>query len=813
MAGPLKFVLGCDIGTGSCKSVLLDASGRVVARSEKEYASAYPQPGWVEQDPGDWYAAFCVTVQQLLSDSRIGPGQIACLAIAGVTHNPVLLDAAGQLLRPAIHFWDRRSVDQVAQIKARWGEAVRRLALNEVDPLWTWPQLLWLKQHEPALWPRIAALLFPKDYVRGRLTGRLAGPPLSDTIDPTGTLFYNPRTARWIEPFVQDLGLPDGALPTVQPPLALAGSVDQRGAEDTGLLSGTPVITGTSDTAAEVAGAGALYSGQAIVKLASVGRIMLVLDRPLDHPRSLNYPHVIDGLWYPGTVTKHGASAYRWARDTFWRASNSMATFRDMDQAAAGVSPGCQGLLFFPHLSGEYAPQWDPQLRAAFLGLTVQHQRSHLTRAVLEGVAFQIRAALEQIVAAGGYYYEIRLIGGGAASPLWGQIMADVLGCALVVPVERSAAYGAGLLAGQATGLFPQQPQELADLIPVAHRLKPDDEGYATYQKLYNSYREIGRELNRSAHRLEAFSGDYQLPNFSSYSEVWKESSYVGGSMKPLAKPAGPVRVAFIGCGNMARYHLSVILKHFLDTQVPVVCEPDPEQFELTAEEFRIAGRPVPPNEPDLATLLAKYGPELDATFIVTPHALHHDQTVACLEAGLDVLLEKPMVMNVAEAKSLIETRDRSGRLLVVAFNGSLSPEIRTAVAMLRSGELGPIQSISATIWQNWRELTGISWRQVPSESGGGFMFDTGAHMLNTTADLAGEPFVEVAAWLDNRGANVDIMGMVMARLQSGALVTMHGSGETVPSCASDIRVFCPRAILRTGAWGGFLEIQRAGPS
>jgi len=520
MAGPLKFVLGSDIGTGSCKSELINASGRVEARSEEEYASAYPRAGWVEQDPGDWYAAFCATVQQLLFTSGISPGQVACLAIAGVTHNPVLLDAAGHLLRPAIHFWDRRSVDQVAQIKARWGEAVRRLALNEVDPLWTWPQLLWLKQHEPALWPRIAALLFPKDYVRGRLTGRLARPPLSDTIDPAGTLLYNPRTARWIESFVQDLGLPDGALPAVQPPLALAGSVSQKGAEDTGLLSGTPVITGTSDTAAEVLGAGALRSGQAIVKLASVGRIMLVLDRPLDDPRSLNYPHVFDGLWYPGSVTKHGASAYRWARDTFWPGSNSMAPFQDMDQAAAGASPGCQGLFFFPHLSGEYAPQWDPQLRAAFLGLTIQHQRPHLTRAVLEGVAFQIRAALEQIVAAGGYYHEIRLIGGGAASPLWGQIMADVLGCSLVVPTERSAAYGAALLAGMTAGLIPHQPQDLAGLIPVAHRLKPDDEGYTTYQKIYNSYREIGRELTRAAHRLEAFSCETQLPIFSSNAEV-----------------------------------------------------------------------------------------------------------------------------------------------------------------------------------------------------------------------------------------------------------------------------------------------------
>jgi len=520
MAGPLEYVLGSEIGTGSCKTLLLDAAGRVVARSEKEYASDYPQPGWVEQDPQDWYAAFCATVQQLLSTSAVKPGQVACVAIAGVTHNPVLLDVAGHLLRPAIHFWDRRSIDQVAQIKSRWGEEVRRLTCNEVDPLWTWPQLLWLKQHEPALWPRIAALLFPKDYVRGRLTGRLAESPLTDSIDPAGTLLYDPRSTRWIEPFIQDLGLSPSALPAVQSPLALAGSVGQIGAQDTGLLSGTPVITGTSDTAAEVVGAGALRPGQAIVKLASVGRIMLVLEHPLDHLCSLNYPHVFDGLWYPGSVTKHGASAYSWARTTLWSGPDGRATFREMDQAAAGVDAGCQGLLFFPHLSGEYAPQWDPELRATFAGLTIHHQRPHLTRAVLEGVAFQIRAALEQIIAAGGRYDEIRLIGGGAASPLWGQIMCDILGRPLLVPEERSAAYGAGLLAGMSAGLLPQQPQELATIIQVARRLTPKPEVHPTYQKLYNIYNETGRELTQVAHRLEAFSRIAKIPKFKKKSEL-----------------------------------------------------------------------------------------------------------------------------------------------------------------------------------------------------------------------------------------------------------------------------------------------------
>jgi predicted dehydrogenase len=188
--------------------------------------------------------------------------------------------------------------------------------------------------------------------------------------------------------------------------------------------------------------------------------------------------------------------------------------------------------------------------------------------------------------------------------------------------------------------------------------------------------------------------------------------------------------------------------------------------------------------------LLAEYGRQLDAAFIITPHACHHDQTKACLEAGLDVLLEKPMVMNAREATGLIETRNRTGRLLVVAFPGSLSPQIRTAVRLAQSGELGDLLSISATVWQNWGALAAGTWRQVPELAGGGFLFDTGAHMLNTVVDLAGQDFVEVAAWLDNCGRPVETMGVVIGRLASGAMVTLHASGETIPSCASDVHVF-----------------------
>ena len=278
-----------------------------------------------------------------------------------------------------------------------------------------------------------------------------------------------------------------------------------------------------------------------------------------------------------------------------------------------------------------------------------------------------------------------------------------------------------------------------------------------------------------------------------------------------MSNSASPVRLAMIGAGGMARNHIHQLLKQPETAQITAICEPSEAAYEDATQIFREANVPVPPNEPDLSRLLVTHSSSLDAAFIITPHAFHHDQAKACMEAGLDVLLEKPMVMNAAQAESLIAIRDRTKRLLVVAFQSSLSPQIRTAVSMLRSGDLGTILNINAVVWQNWGSGTVNTWRQKPELSGGGFLFDTGAHMLNSVADLAGEDFSEVAAWLDNRGYRVDILAAVIGRLKSGALVTLTGCGDTIPSCASDVRVFCTQAILRTGVWGEHLEIQRAG--
>jgi predicted dehydrogenase len=278
-------------------------------------------------------------------------------------------------------------------------------------------------------------------------------------------------------------------------------------------------------------------------------------------------------------------------------------------------------------------------------------------------------------------------------------------------------------------------------------------------------------------------------------------------------KSKASVRAAIIGCGLKAQDHAREMLKQQSATQIVVVSEPSPSAYDAMASVFAEVDTPVPPNQPQLDQLLTDYGDDLDIALIVTPHAFHFEQAKACLEAGLDVLLEKPMVVTADEARQLIETRDRVGRLLVIAFNGSLSPQIRTAAKYLRSGDFGEILTINATVWEGWSNKYVGHWKQDPDISGGGFMFDTGAHMLNTVSDLVGEDFRQVAAWLDNRSSTVDILGVVMGRLDSGALVTMNACGATMQTIGSEIRIHCTEGIIRTGIWGEFLETQRPNES
>ncbi|HIQ05743.1 MAG TPA: hypothetical protein EYH31_08635, partial [Anaerolineae bacterium] len=482
-----SFVVASDLGSSACKTIILNAQGKVVAAAQQEYPTFYPQPGWVEQNPEDWYTAFCNTVRVVLQQADIAPEQIAGVGIVGVTHNVVLMDEQDRPICRTILIFDNRSLPQAQDILAHWGQTVREKTLNDVTPVWSWPQLLWIRENRPEVWRATRRLLFQKDYVRHRL----APAAVTDVIDAGGTLLFDPIQEEWIAPFCQDLALDPAWLPRVVHPLDLVAEVSPEGAADTGLAVGTPVIAGTTDTVAEVLGSGAIRPGSAVVKLASVGRIAVVTTEPLRRPHIFNYRHVLDGLWYPGTASKYAASAYQWLRNIIWPDVHDEMAYRLMDEAAAQAPPGCDGLLFHPHLMGEWAPHWDEQLRGDFIGLTIRHTRAHLTRAVLEGVAFGLKDALGEMERLGLKAEDIRLIGQGSRSPLWCHIVADVLNRPLRIPEEPDAVYGAALITAMGLNLIGKTHQALEAVISMRRIISPDPRKTALYATLFSVYRDV----------------------------------------------------------------------------------------------------------------------------------------------------------------------------------------------------------------------------------------------------------------------------------------------------------------------------------
>lgn len=490
-------VLAGDLGSGGCKTVILNEAGRVIASASAEYPTHYPHPGWAEQNPDDWWVAFAATTRRVLAASKIPASAIAAVGLVGVTHNTVLLDANDRPLRPSILTFDHRSEAQCREIVARWGQAVQHHTRNGVSPLWSWPQLLWLRQHQPQVWRSTRRILFQKDYVRHRLSPA----HVTDSIDAAGSLLFNPITESWVDDFCAELGLSPEMLPQIAHPLDVVGAVSAAAAAETGLAAGTPVIAGATDTVAEVFGSGLLSPGQGMVKLASVGRLAVVAAGPVDDAHILNYRHVLPGLWYPGSGIKSAATVPRWLRDNLWQ----QPSFGEMDEAAARIPPGSAGLLFLPHLLGEWAPYWDDSRRASFIGATMRHTQAHFTRAALEGVALALRDALAGLATIGLHYQEYRLIGGGAKSPLWSQIVCDVLGKELLVPAEQDAAYGAALLTGVAAGLFELSAAAIQPLIHIERQLRPSAANHARYNELFEIYRRAEESLREISGQLAAF--------------------------------------------------------------------------------------------------------------------------------------------------------------------------------------------------------------------------------------------------------------------------------------------------------------------
>jgi xylulokinase len=494
----MSHVLGIDVSTTATKAVLVDRDGAVAGIGVSEYRYDIPQPGWSEQDPALWWTAAVAAIVSVLASTGVAGDDIEVVGLTGQMHGAVLLDDGGEIVRPAILWNDQRTGAECDLIREAVGFE-RLIAITGNDALtgFTAPKLVWVREHEPAIWARIAHVLLPKDYLRLRLTGEYA----LDKADGTGTLLFDLARRDWSPEVLAALRIDPAWLPPTFEGPEVTGAVTAEAAAATGLRAGTPVVAGGGDQSANAVGVGAVAPGIVALSLGTSGVIFAATEQPLFDPagRVHAFCHAVSGRWHMMSVMLSAGGSLRWFRD----ALAPGAGYPELDSWVAEVPPGSGGLQFLPYLTGERNPHPDPLARGAFVGLTVGHDRRHLARAVLEGVAFGLRDGLDLMVAAGmPAPSQIRASGGGIASALWRQILADVLGADIAtVNTTEGAAYGAGLLAAVGAGWFPTVDAAASELVTARAVASPGPDA-AVYAEAHAIYRSLYPALAPAFHRL-----------------------------------------------------------------------------------------------------------------------------------------------------------------------------------------------------------------------------------------------------------------------------------------------------------------------
>lgn len=505
----MKYFLGLDIGTSGAKALLCDEHGRIVKMAVAEYPLYTPFPLWSEQEPEDWWAGSIQAVQEVVASASISAADIAGIGLTGQMHGAVFLDKQDQVIRRALLWNDQRTAAECAQITDIMSyERLIEIAGNPALTGFQAPKILWLRNHEPENYAKLAKVLLPKDYIRLKLTGEYA----SDCSDAAGTLLLDLRQRDWSAELLQKLEIPREWLPKVYEGSQITGQLRADVAATLGLPAGIPVVAGGGDNAAAAVGTGIVRSGLVSSSIGTSGVVFAHSDEiNLDPAGRLHtFCHAVPGKNHLMAVTLSAGNSFRWLRDVLQDAGRSMAgmpglglDYDAMTAQAAGIPAGAEGLIFLPYLTGERTPHLDPLATGGFIGLTSRHTAAHLVRAVMEGVAFSLRDGLEIMRGLNVPIQQVRAIGGGGKSPLWCQIQADVFGCEVVnLEVEEGPAYGAALLAIAAD-------QDAAGVSAVSEQCvktigsrSPDARSQSSYDQFYTVYRGLYAALKDSMHSL-----------------------------------------------------------------------------------------------------------------------------------------------------------------------------------------------------------------------------------------------------------------------------------------------------------------------
>lgn len=504
---PKRLILAHDLGTTGNKANLFDADGMLLGSAFAGYETAYPQPNWAEQDPNAWWRAVCGTTQQLLAETGCAADAIAAVSFSGQMMGVVPVDSQGNALRSCIIWADQRAQAEAEQIAQRYpADNVYQSSGHRISPAYCAAKILWLRKHQPEIFRQAAYFLIPKDYVVQRLTGAF----VTDYSDASGTLLFALTRHTWDYALLQALDLAPERLPALHKSTDVVGTITPAAAAATGLLAGTPVVIGGGDGACAGVGAGVIEPGDAYCYIGSSSWISISSAQPVLDPqqRTFTFHHLHPERYCPmGTMQAAGG-----ARDWAWQVLGEQGTGGQgsgettLDELAGEVAIGAEGLLFLPYLLGERSPHWNPLARGAFVGLAMPHGRAALARAVLEGVALNLRLILDTLRAQVPGIEAVRLIGGGSKSPLWRQILADCFG----VPIHslelksEATSWGAAVAGGVGVGLFDWSlAAERAEVVEV---VTPNRANALRYQELAAIYQDTYTALAPIYTRLAQFS-------------------------------------------------------------------------------------------------------------------------------------------------------------------------------------------------------------------------------------------------------------------------------------------------------------------
>jgi xylulokinase len=483
----MAFYLGIDIGTSGTKVLLIDEAGMPVASHTEEYPLSTPRPLWAEQEPEHWWAATVAGVRAVIAKSRVAASDIRGIGLSGQMHGSVFLNRDNKVLRPAILWCDQRTQAECDWLTAQVGaENLARLISNPVLTGFTAPKIVWLRNNEPETYKQVVKVLLPKDYIRFMLTGVYA----TEVSDASGTALFDVSHRRWSDEMLEAAAIGRSMMAESAESIEVTGAINADAAAATGLAVGTPVVGGGGDQAAGAVGCGVVETGIVSSTIGTSGVVFAYADQPATDPkmRVHTFCHAVPGKWHLMGVHLSSGGSIRWLRDELYMQSE----YDSINADAAQVPAGAEGLMFLPYLTGERTPYPDPYAKGTFFGLTLRHSRRHFARSVMEGVSYSLRDSFEIFKELNVEISQVRASGGGAKSPLWRQINADVTGYDHVtLSIDEGGALGVALLAAVGTGRFATVAEACQSAIKVASSVAPIAENVRAYNRFYPIYRSL----------------------------------------------------------------------------------------------------------------------------------------------------------------------------------------------------------------------------------------------------------------------------------------------------------------------------------